>query len=264
MSRARPSSPSRATSASTGGHVEADAGVADRVYGFLRAIPASFLWIIVIIWSLPTLGLFVSSFRTREAQTLDRVVDGHRRLDDLTLDNYRTVLESSAHGVADGVAAQLVRHRHPGDDHPDRHRRLRRLRLRLDRLQGPQAAVHRHGRRCWRSRCRWRCIPLLQMYVGGAHLTIPFLDKTITLVPDLDLAGTTTAVWLTHAGFAMPFAIFLLHNYISAAAQGPVRGGADRRRRPLHDLLAARAPAVGARCWRRSPSSSSCGRGTTT
>ncbi len=58
-------------------------------------------------------------------------------------------------------------------------------------------------------------IPLLQLYVGGAHLTIPVLDKTITLVPDLDLAGTTTAVWLTHAGFAMPFAIFLLHNYIS-------------------------------------------------
>ena len=59
-------------------------------------------------------------------------------------------------------------------------------------------------------------IPLLQMYVGGAHFTIPWLDKTITVFPDLDLAGTTTAVWLTHAAFAMPFAIFLLHNYISS------------------------------------------------
>ena len=37
--------------------------------------------------------------------------------------------------------------------------------------------------------------------------TIPGLDKTITIVPDFDLAGTTTAVWLTHAGFALPFAI---------------------------------------------------------
>ena len=80
-------------------------------------------------------------------------------------------------------------------------------------------------------------LPLLQMYTGGAHLTIPFLDKTITLVPDLNLNGTTTAVWLTHAGFAMPFAIFLLHNYISRLPEGPVRGGPDRRRRPLHDLL---------------------------
>ena len=77
-------------------------------------------------------------------------------------------------------------------------------------------------------------IPLLQMYVGGAHFTIPWLDKTITLFPDLDLAGTTTAVWLTHTGFAMPFAIFLLHNYIIGAAEGHVRVGAHRRGQPLH------------------------------
>jgi len=57
---------------------------------------------------------------------------------------------------------------------------------------------------------------LLQLYVGGAHLTLPFFDKTVTLIPDFDLAGTTTAVWLTHIGFALPFAIFLLHNYISS------------------------------------------------
>ena len=58
-------------------------------------------------------------------------------------------------------------------------------------------------------------IPLLQTYSGGAHFTIPWIDKTITIIPDMSLAGTTTAVWLTHTAFAMPFAIFLLHNYIS-------------------------------------------------
>ena len=36
------------------------------------------------------------------------------------------------------------------------------------------------------------------------------------MLPDLDLVNTTTAVWLTHTGFALPFAIFLLHNYISS------------------------------------------------
>ena len=59
-------------------------------------------------------------------------------------------------------------------------------------------------------------IPLLQMYVRGAHWTIPWFDKMITVFPELSLAGTTTAVWLTHTAFAMPFAIFLLHNYISS------------------------------------------------
>jgi alpha-glucoside transport system permease protein len=59
-------------------------------------------------------------------------------------------------------------------------------------------------------------IPLLLMYVNGAHWTIPWLDKTITVIPDMNLAGTTTSIWLTHTAFAMPFAIFLLHNYISS------------------------------------------------
>ena len=58
-------------------------------------------------------------------------------------------------------------------------------------------------------------IPLLQLYSGGGHLTLPFVEKTITLFPDLDLAGRAISVWLTHTGFALPFAIFLLHNYIS-------------------------------------------------
>ena len=63
-------------------------------------------------------------------------------------------------------------------------------------------------------------IPLLQLFgdgtpFGGAHLTVPFTDKTLTVLPLNNLAGSTTSVWLTHTGFAMPFAIFLLHNYIS-------------------------------------------------
>lgn len=59
-------------------------------------------------------------------------------------------------------------------------------------------------------------IPLLNLWNYGAHWTIPGIDKTITLIPDFSLVNTTTAVWLTHTGFAMPFAIFLLHNYISS------------------------------------------------
>jgi alpha-glucoside transport system permease protein len=57
-------------------------------------------------------------------------------------------------------------------------------------------------------------IPLLQLYTGGAHLTIG--GQTLTLFPDLNLAGTPAAAWLTHIGFGLPLAIFLLHNYISA------------------------------------------------
>ena len=59
-------------------------------------------------------------------------------------------------------------------------------------------------------------VPLLRLFNFGAHLTIPWLDKTITVFPDLGIDGTTNAVWLSHTAFGMPFAIFLLHNYISS------------------------------------------------
>ena len=34
------------------------------------------------------------------------------------------------------------------------------------------------------------------------------------IFPDLGLSGTTTAVWLTHVGFGLPLAIFLIWNYM--------------------------------------------------
>jgi alpha-glucoside transport system permease protein len=57
-------------------------------------------------------------------------------------------------------------------------------------------------------------VPLLQLYGGGAHITL--FGETITVFPDLDLQGSTTAVWLTHIGFGLPMAVFLLHNYIAS------------------------------------------------
>jgi alpha-glucoside transport system permease protein len=57
-------------------------------------------------------------------------------------------------------------------------------------------------------------IPLLQLFTGGAHLTL--FGETFTVFPFLDLAGTPTAVWITHIGFGLPLAIFLLHNYMSS------------------------------------------------
>ena len=135
--------------------------------------------------------------------------------------------------------------------------------LRLDRLQAPPAAVHRHGRPA-RVPLQVALIPLLLMYVNGAHWTIPCLDKTITVLPDLDLAGTTTAVWLTHTGVRHAV------RHLPAAQLHLVAA-----RRTSSSRRASTAPTTSrssggscsrcrCRCWRRSPSSSSCGPGTTT
>ena len=57
-----------------------------RVYRFLSAIPTWVLWGLVVLWSVPTVGLFVNSFRDRNAQRGGgwwTISPG-----DLTIDNY--------------------------------------------------------------------------------------------------------------------------------------------------------------------------------
>ena len=51
-------------------------------------------------------------------------------------------------------------------------------------------------------------VPLLQLFTGNLEVfgvTIPFPD----------IAGTFWPVWLAHTMFALPLAVFLLHNFIA-------------------------------------------------
>jgi alpha-glucoside transport system permease protein len=193
-----------------GGGGGADGGVGSAIYRFMRSIPMWVLWLIVVAWSVPTVGLFVSSFRDRDAQ---RETGWWKvRPDQLTLDNYDTIFSANTglgksllNSMAIAIPATIIP-----------------IAIAAFAAYG-FAWIDFKGRK-WlfigtvallAIPLQVALIPLLQMYNLGAHFTIPFLDKTITVVPDLDLANTTTAVWLTHTGFALPFAIFLLHNYIS-------------------------------------------------
>ena len=184
--------------------------IIDRAYDFLRSIPTGILWILVIIWSIPTLGLLVNSFRSRDGQRNTgwwRVVPS-----ELTLDNYdqifsaraglgRSLLNSAAIAIpATIIPIAIAAFAAYGFAWIDFKGRKPLFIATVALLAIPlQVAL----------------IPLLQLFVSGASLTLPFLDKTVVLIPDFGLAGSTTSAWLTHTGFAMPFAIFLLHNYIS-------------------------------------------------
>ncbi len=186
-------------------------GVVDKVYRVLRGIPTGLLWLIVLVWLIPTFGLFLNSFRDRTAQRNS----GWWTVSpsELTLDNYDTIFgarqglwDSVLNSFAIAIPATII----PiaiaafaayGFAWIDFRGRKALFIFTVSLLAIPlQVAL----------------IPLLQMFNNGASYTLPFLDKTLVLIPDFDLAGTTTAAWLTHTGFAMPFAIFLLHNYISS------------------------------------------------
>jgi hypothetical protein len=188
------------------------------------------LWLLVVVWSIPTVGLLINSFRTRDQQRTSGWWTVFRDIGDLTLDNYRTVLGTTAaggmkQGLTNSFAIAL-----PATIIP----------IALAAFAAYAFAwidfKHREGLflgtiALLAVPLQVALIPLLLMYVNGAHWTIPGLDKTITIFPDLGIAGTTTSVWLTHTAFAMPFAIFLLHNYMSALPK---------------DIFAPRAPAVSA------------------
>ncbi|MCP4308049.1 MAG: carbohydrate ABC transporter permease [bacterium] len=195
---------------------QAEGGLGSRIYNFLKAIPTWVLWGIVVLWTIPTFGLLVNSFRPRDGQRSSgwwTVFTGNSE-GGLTLDNYKSVLES---GTTDSLADAL----------------LNSLAIAIPATIIPIAiaafAAYAFAWIPFKGRellfiatvsllaipLQVALIPLLTTYSGGAHWTIPFLDKTVTFFPDFSLSGSVTAVWLTHTGFGLPFAIFLLHNYIS-------------------------------------------------
>jgi alpha-glucoside transport system permease protein len=53
-------------------------------------------------------------------------------------------------------------------------------------------------------------IPILRLYNEGATI------GSVRVFPDLNLVGTFLGVWLAHAGFGLPLAVYLLRNYIGS------------------------------------------------
>ena len=155
-------------------------GAVNRVYGFLRSIPTGVLWLIVVVWSIPTLGLFVNSVRDRDAQRGTgwwKVSPG-----ELTFDNYdqifaaraglgQSLLNSAAIAIpATIIPIAIAAFAAYGFAWIDFRGRKGLFIATVSLLAIPlQVAL----------------IPALQMFNNGAHLTLPLLDKTITLDPRL-------------------------------------------------------------------------------
>lgn len=191
-----------------------DASATGKLYGLLRRIPVWVLWLLVVIWSIPTVGLMVNSFRPRDLQRSTGFWTVFNDLGSLTFENYRTVLTASTRGSLGDSLLNSFAIAIPATLIP----------IAIAAFAAYAFAwIDFRGRKplfiatvsLMAIPLQVALIPLLQLYNNGAHFTLPFIDKTVTLIPDLGIGGTTTAVWLTHTGFAMPFAIFLLHNYIS-------------------------------------------------
>ena len=188
--------------------------VGARTHRVLTSVPTAVLWGLVVLWTVPTFGLLVNSFRPKSAQFRSGWWSTFTD-PSLTIENYRLALFDPPGGslpfwkaVINSFAIAI-----PGTLVP---------------IAIAAAAAYAFAWMDFRGRhwmfisvlalmavpVQMALVPLQQLYSGGAHLTV--LGTTFTAFPDLDLTNKPIAVWLTHTGFGLPLAIFLLHNYISS------------------------------------------------
>jgi alpha-glucoside transport system permease protein len=189
-------SQAHATPAATKGS-PTEAGVtsgADEPTGASFVVRALLL-VVVAIWTIPTLGLLVSSFRTEDAvQSTGWWTSIANPLDftQWTLDNYSEVLFES--GMANAFLNSLV--------------------VAIPATVIPIAAAAYAAYAFAWMEFRGREI-IFVVFVG--LLVVPLQVAFIPLLQvygQLGWNGTFLAVWLAHAGFGMPLAVYLFRNYL--------------------------------------------------
>ena len=164
---------------------------------------------LAVLWTIPTFGVFVSSFRPEN----DVKTSGWWNFftdPDVTLDNYRAVLSSGSGGDNLGkffmnsliITIPAVA-----------------LSIGLAMLAAYAFSWIEFKGREWMFVAtvallmvplQMSLIPILQLFSGGAHI------GSVTIFPDLNLTGTFLGVWIAHTIFGMPFCVFILKNFVGA------------------------------------------------
>ena len=187
----------------------------NRQPGFLRRLWAHWpvklaVLVIVAIWLIPTVGLLISSFRTKaivESEGWWTVFAKPFDISQWTLAHYREVL-GSARGFGNAFGNSLAV-AIPATVIPITVAAFASYAFSWMEFKGRQILfVTVVGLLV--VPLQMALIPLLRLYTsGGEFLGIP-------IFPDLDLVGTYPAVWLAHTGFGLPLAVYLLRNYIGS------------------------------------------------
>lgn len=163
---------------------------------FSHAIVQIVLILVVFIWTLPTVGLLISSFRTPEAirttgwwTALQTPFD----ITQWTLENYNYVLTSDRMGAA-FLNSLLVS-------------------VPATVIPITMAAFAAYA-------FAWMKFPgrdfLFSIVVGlmVVPLQMAFIP-ILRIYSNLGLNGSFLGIWLAHTGFGLPLAVFLLHSYIA-------------------------------------------------
>jgi len=193
--------------------VHPDETVGAKTHRVLTSLPTAVLWAVVVLWTIPSVGLLVTSLRPGSEQ-FDSGWWTAFTNPSFTLSNYTDALFDP-----------------PGGSVPFAEAFINSFAIAIPGTLVPIAiacaAAYAFAWMDFRGRhwlfigvlammavpLQMSLIPLQQLYSGGAHLTIA--GTTFILFPDLNLNNKPIAVWLAHTAFGLPLAIYLLHNYIA-------------------------------------------------
>ncbi|WP_328469870.1 carbohydrate ABC transporter permease [Actinoplanes sp. NBC_00393] len=149
--------------------------------------------IIAVLWTLPTFGLLISSFRPERAI---KTSGWWTWFSDptFTLDNYRSVFDPDAINLADFFLNSIV--------------------ITLPAVIIPLclASLAAYA-------FAWMKFPG-KNFLFIAIFALQIVPIQVTLIPlltlyvDMGIANTFWTLWLSHSAFALPLAIYILHNFI--------------------------------------------------
>lgn len=166
--------------------------------------------IMTVLWTVPTLGLLVTSVRPK----LDANTSGWWTFflhPHVTLANYSNILFSNSFGGGGGLFPFMVNSLAiclPATIIPIGIAAMAAYVLAWVRFKGSDIIFFTIFA-LQVVPLQMSLVPLLQLYSGGAHI------GSLTILPNLHLSGTYVPIWLSHTMFSLPLAIFLLHNFIS-------------------------------------------------
>jgi alpha-glucoside transport system permease protein len=178
---------------------------------FSSKIATVVVWLVTIIWTVPTLGLLVTSFKGEKA-ILDAAWWMTLLHPSFTLANYKGVfLGDGSESLSAGVLPYFINSiviTLPATIFPIVIATMAAYALAWIRFRGSDFLFFSIFA-LQVVPLQMALIPLLLLFTGGAHI------GSIPIFPALGIAGEFAGIWLPHTMFALPLAIYLLHNFIA-------------------------------------------------
>lgn len=179
---------------------------------FSSKIATVVVWVTTVIWTIPTLGLFVTSFKA-DKEILNEPWWVSLFNPNFTLSSYKGVFfGDSSESLSNGVLPYFINSiviTLPATVFPIVIATMAAYALAWIRFRGSDF-IFFFIFALQIVPLQMALIPLLLLFTGGAHI------GSVTIFPALGIAGDFAGIWLPHTMFALPLAIYLLHNFIAS------------------------------------------------